>query len=160
MDSHKKIAPPDIATMKAANVNPDTRLATDYLNIFNEYIMLAQMVADGSLEQDILAEWQAKDYLSHFNHSGFVGLKIVEQSYLSLSLEKREIFTQAVDDLIILICEHQSENSSKGNIHIIKDMLSLIEHQRDIVAALITPPKDIKNIENENKQAQIDALFD
>jgi len=25
---------------------------------------------------------------------------------------------------------------------------------------MITPPKDIKNIESENKQAQIDALFD
>ncbi len=154
MDNQSKITAPNNATMKAANVNPKTRLATDYLNIFNEYIMLAQMVGDGSLEHEILLEWQSVDYLSHFHHSGFMGAEIVEQSYLSLSHLKKEIFTQAVDDLIILICDHQNQTNPPS------DLLNLIEHQRDIVASLITPPKDIEHIENEETQAQIDALFE
>jgi len=154
MDNYKNIIAPDKATMKAANVNPDTRLATDYLNIFNEYIMLAQMVADGSLEYEILLEWRPIDYLSHFSHSGFVGKEIVEQSYLSLSHAKKEIFTQAVDDLIILICEHQSQTTPPFEI------LNQIEQQRDIVAALITPPKNPSHIDIEDTQADIDALFD
>lgn len=32
---------PERAILQAANVNHDTGLATDYLSVFNEYIMLA-----------------------------------------------------------------------------------------------------------------------
>ncbi|MEO8318885.1 MAG: hypothetical protein ABI561_11235, partial [Bradyrhizobium sp.] len=34
------------AQLKAANINPRTGLATDYLNHFNEAIMLLEMVPD------------------------------------------------------------------------------------------------------------------
>lgn len=154
MSESSNLKAPTKEQMLAANVNPQTGLATDYLNIFNEYIMLAQLVKSGSMERDILLEWQPIDYCSHFKHSGFVGADIVENSYLSLPDKKKQEFIQATDNLIILICEHQSQDNPPA------EMLNLMEHQRDIVASLITPPKDIEHIENVETQAQIDALFD
>jgi hypothetical protein len=39
--AHRKIDAAHAAVLKAANINPKTGLATDYLNHFNEAIMLA-----------------------------------------------------------------------------------------------------------------------
>jgi len=142
------------AELKAANVNPKTGLATDYLNIFNEYIMLAELVLDGSMEKEILQDWQAIDYATHFSNSGFVGADIVLQSYYSLEKTIRNKFDKEIKHIISLTINHQKHPDSH------KKEICDIKHQRDIIAAMITPPKDIKNIESESKQAQIDALFD
>ena len=54
----------------ATNVNDDTFLATDYLNHFNEIVMLLEMVPD---MPDILTDakdWRPKTYARHFLDSG------------------------------------------------------------------------------------------
>ena len=44
--------------LKAANVHPDTGLATDYLNHFNEVVMLLEMLPDmPDFAEDVLA-WE------------------------------------------------------------------------------------------------------
>jgi hypothetical protein len=61
----------DAASLAAANICPETGLATDYLNHFNEVAMLIQMLADmPEASQDILA-WAPRDYVSHFQVTGF-----------------------------------------------------------------------------------------
>ncbi|WP_213030289.1 hypothetical protein, partial [Acinetobacter baumannii] len=50
------------AQLKAANINPRTGLATDYLNHFNEAIMLLEMVPDmPECAEDFLA-WTPLSY--------------------------------------------------------------------------------------------------
>ena len=52
-----------------ANINPATGLATDYLNRFNEAVMLLDMLAAcPELRSDFLA-WQAMSYREHFRVS-------------------------------------------------------------------------------------------
>jgi hypothetical protein len=54
-----------------ANINPRTGLATDYLNHFNEAIMLLEMLSSCP---DCIADfldWQPKSYREHFIASGF-----------------------------------------------------------------------------------------
>ena len=61
----------DAAALKSANINPDTGLATDYLNHFNEVVMLMEMLPDmPDCAEDVL-DWTPADYCSHFKHSGF-----------------------------------------------------------------------------------------
>ena len=54
------------ALLRAANINPRTGLATDYLNHFNEAVMLLEMVPDiPECAEDFLA-WTPLTYPEHF----------------------------------------------------------------------------------------------
>src|ERR1700742_4392872 len=56
----------DPARLAQANINPATGLATDYLNHFNEAIMLLEMLAKSPACIDDLMEWRPLTYREHF----------------------------------------------------------------------------------------------
>ncbi len=145
---------PDEAALRQANVNPETGLATDFLNLFNEYIMLAELVADGSMDHDVLEDWLPIDYETHFARSGFAGAEVVLAAYRSLDCSARHAFEQAVGQLIDLILVHQDTDPPPA------ELIGQIQHQRDRVAALISEPAETVSAEAEDAQAAIDALFD
>jgi hypothetical protein len=61
----------DRERLAQANINPATGLATDYLNHFNEAIMLLEMLsAMPECVEDFLA-WQPMTYCEHFAASSF-----------------------------------------------------------------------------------------
>lgn len=71
-------------TCAAPMVNPATGLATDYLNHFNEAIMLLDMLADGTFAHDCLADflaWAPKTYYEHFEGSQFSRSDLVIAAY-------------------------------------------------------------------------------
>ena len=60
-----------MARLRAANINPRTGLATDYLNHFNEAIMLLEMIPDmPECAEDFLG-WHPLSYGEHFTASNF-----------------------------------------------------------------------------------------
>jgi len=138
----------------AANVNPDTGLATDFLNLFNEYIMLAELVEDGSMEHDVLSDWLPIDYETHFLRSSFAGAEIVINAYRNLLVDTRKKFEAAIAALIANIMIHQENLAPKPGL------MEEIQLQRDAVAAIINQPTPAKPNSCENTQADIDALFD
>ncbi|HSP49629.1 MAG TPA: hypothetical protein VLN61_05480 [Pseudolabrys sp.] len=56
-----------------ANINPATGLATDYLNHFNEVIMLLEMLSSCSECRDDFLGWRTLSYRAHFAASRFKG---------------------------------------------------------------------------------------
>jgi len=140
--------------LRAANVNPDTLLATDFLNLFNEYIMLAELVADGSMEHDVLGDWLPIDYETHFLRSGFAGATIVLAAYRSMDCDTRQKFEEGVGALIASIMAHQECSNTAP------ELIETIKLQRDMVAASINSPAITDSAKCENTQADIDALFD
>jgi hypothetical protein len=61
----------DAALLAQANINPATGVATDYLNHFNEAVMLLEMLsACPDCAEDFLA-WQPMSYREHFAASRF-----------------------------------------------------------------------------------------
>jgi hypothetical protein len=61
----------DPARLAQANINPITRLATDYLNHFNEVIMALEMLPSmPEFVEDVLS-WRPKTYVEHFAGSHF-----------------------------------------------------------------------------------------
>ena len=64
-----------------ANINPATGLATDYLNHFNEAIMLLEMMASCPECRDDLLAWQPKSYREHFAASNFKGRAVAIAAY-------------------------------------------------------------------------------
>ncbi len=59
----------DRTRLLAANVNPATGLASDYLNHFNEAIMLLELLASGQECLDDFIGWQPMTYREHFEAS-------------------------------------------------------------------------------------------
>ncbi len=67
--------------LQAANINPCTGLATDYLNHFNEAIMLLEMIPDmPECAEDFLA-WNPLSYPEHFIASNFKARDLAIQAY-------------------------------------------------------------------------------
>jgi hypothetical protein len=67
--------------LRAANINPRTGLATDYLNHFNEAIMLLEMIPDmPECAEDFLV-WQPLSYCEHFTASNFKARDLAIEAY-------------------------------------------------------------------------------
>ena len=80
------------ARLKAANINPRTGLATDYLNHFNEAIMLLEMIPDiPECAADFL-EWHPLSYAEHFTASNFKARDLAIEAYQSADLKIRTEF--------------------------------------------------------------------
>src|SRR5437764_10516087 len=70
-----------LAELLAANINPRTGLATDYLNHFNEAVMLLEMIPDmPECAEDFLG-WQPLTYREHFTASHFKARELPIQAY-------------------------------------------------------------------------------
>src|SRR3954467_7263808 len=69
------------ARLRAANINPRTGLATDYLNHFNEAIMLLEMIPDmPDCAEDFLS-WRPLSYREHFAASTFRARALAIEAY-------------------------------------------------------------------------------
>lgn len=80
-------------------INPDTLLATDYLNHFNEVVMLLEMVPD---MPDMLPEcqaWKLKTYPEHFAGSGLDYGPLAADAYAHVPATTKIPFEQTVSQL-------------------------------------------------------------
>src|SRR5271168_4886021 len=91
------------AQLRAANINPRTGLATDYLNHFNEAIMLLEMIPDvPDCAEDFLG-WQPLSYSEHFTASHFKARDLAISAYNSAYPEIREEFDQLTNTMTSIL---------------------------------------------------------
>jgi hypothetical protein len=69
------------ARLADANINPATGLATDYLNHFNEAIMLLEMLSSCPECRDHILGWRPLSYREHFAASRFKGRALAIAAY-------------------------------------------------------------------------------
>ena len=69
------------ALLQAANINPRTGLATDYLNHFNEAVMLLEMVPDMPECAEDFLDWHPLSYAEHFTASNFKARDLAISAY-------------------------------------------------------------------------------
>jgi len=80
------------AKLLAANINPRTGLATDYLNHFNEAVMLLEMIPDiPECAQEFMA-WHPLSYCEHFTSTKFKARDLVIEAYESADTDIRAEF--------------------------------------------------------------------
>jgi hypothetical protein len=85
----------DPARLAAANINPNTGLATDFLNHFNEAIMLLELLpAAPDCEEDFVA-WRPMSYQDHFEASHFKDRELAIAAYEAANPAAR----RALDDI-------------------------------------------------------------
>ena len=73
-----------------ANISPATGLATDYLNHFNEAIMLLEMLAACPDCREDFLSWRPKSYREHFAGSHFKGRELAVAAYNAAEPGARE----------------------------------------------------------------------
>src|SRR3978361_509905 len=71
------------AQLRAANIKPRTGLATDYLNHFNEAIMLLEMIPDMPECAEEFLAWHPRSYREHFMASHFKTRELAIEAYES-----------------------------------------------------------------------------
>src|SRR5690348_5786737 len=87
------------AALKAANINPRTGLATDYLNHFNEAIMLLEMIPDMPECADDFLQWRPLSYAEHFIASNFKARDLAISAYEAADPEIRAEFDQITGNM-------------------------------------------------------------
>jgi hypothetical protein len=92
--------------LRAANINPRTGLATDYLNHFNEAVMLLEMVPDmPDCAEDFLS-WQPLSYAEHFTASNFKARDLAIEAYDTADVRIRTEFdnmTSAITSILTAV---------------------------------------------------------
>jgi len=88
-----------------AHINPVTGLATDYLNHFNEAIMLLEMLPTWPDCRDDLRAWTPMSYREHFRRSHFAGRDCAIAAYERADPGTRDLLDTLTETMIILV-EH------------------------------------------------------
>lgn len=91
------------AKVEGTNINPQTLLATDYLNHFNEIIMMLEMIPDIPDCLEDARAWQPKSYQDHFRDSQFRDRDLAVQAYDHVPALYRRPFEDVIGQMNMLI---------------------------------------------------------
>lgn len=146
--------------LKTANVHPESGLATDYLNHFNEVAMLLEMLADMPDMAEEVLSWAPCDYVEHFRRSGYAGADIVALAYGAAPHALKAHFETIVAalDASLLAAQSQVRDGQMEAAAAIasEDIAPLLAAARAAVSGRI---EDEAVNERAASQAGIDAMF-
>lgn len=91
------------ALLIAANINPRTGLATDYLNHFNEAVMLMDLIPDMPDCYELFLEWTPLSYAEHFIKSNFRSRDLAIAAYNSADMNIRGEFDAVVAKMTTIL---------------------------------------------------------
>src|SRR4051794_10522130 len=91
------------AVLRAANINPRTGLATDYLNHFNEAIMLLEMIPDMPECAEDFLTWTPLSYAEHFWASNFRARDLAIEAYELADPKIRAEFDQLASTMTSIL---------------------------------------------------------
>jgi hypothetical protein len=144
----------DEAELRAANINPYTGLATDYLNHFNEAIMLLEMIPDMPECAEEFLEWQPRSYREHFAASNSRGRELAIAAYDSANPQIRTEFdniTGAMSSILTAVSQAMRE------VHQDKTRTALAQQATGWVKPLATLAGGIIN--GRGAEADIDYIM-
>lgn len=87
------------ARAQGTNIDPQTLLATDYLNHFNEIVMLLELVPDMPECFEDAEAWQPKSYQDHFRESQFRDRELAVEAYEHVPHCYREPFDDVISQM-------------------------------------------------------------
>ncbi len=146
--------------VKGTNINPQTLLATDYLNHFNEIVMTLEMIPDMPELLEDAREWRPKTYPEHFQESGFADKELAIEAYEHVPPRFRQPFELTIgtlDSLVSMTVERAEATVAAGELEQLKVIMSdasgAIRSLVDSASAIIHGT--VRTME----QSEIDALL-
>ena len=148
------------ARAKGSNVNDQTLLATDYLNHFNEVVMLLEMLPDmPEMIEDVKA-WKPKPYQDHFRTSTIADKELAIEAYDRVPKRYREPFDMTVDQinrLILTAVQRLDADIGRGEPELLranaKSLSRIIQRLMDVAGGII------HGSEKTMDQNEIDTLI-
>ena len=168
-DDALKMTKTYMGLVKGTNINEETLLATDYLNHFNEVIMLLEMVPDMPECLEDVKEWQPKTYAEHFLDSAFSDKELAILAYENAAELHRKPFDKTTVEInekvktgIAEIEAVQKNNNPDQLRDTIKTITREIQRLMDRSSAIINGDFGKEELEEviTLDQGDIDALFD
>ena len=149
---------PDPELLKAANINPTTGLATDYLNHYNEIAMMIATMRDMPEMREPVLDWRPIGYTTHFQITGFRDRELAVQAYESVPPEVKARFFAARRqvELAILDVQDLMEAAPEASSQ-------LAARAPEIFAAITRLGGVINGAEDKalaSAQSDVDSLFD
>src|SRR5882762_3104570 len=142
------------ARRRAANIDPRTGLATDYLNHFNEAIMLLEMIPDmPECAEDFLL-WYPLSYREHFMASHFKARDLAIEAYESANAGIRAEFdsiTSAMTSILTAV------GAAMREVRQDKTRATLAEQATGWVKPLVTLAGGIIN--GRGSEADVDYIM-
>ncbi|MEP1931653.1 MAG: hypothetical protein ABJN98_10945 [Roseibium sp.] len=152
--------------LEHANINPNTGLATDYLNHFNEVMMLLEMLpAMPECAEDVIT-WAPLDYEGHFENSSFKDKKLAILAYHAAPAFLREHLEVRVNEINEKVGQIQTQLKEAPEPSVVAaeiaefashEIRPLISSASAIIHGHVEP--EATHHEGEEAQAEIDALF-
>lgn len=143
---------PDPELLKAANINPSTGLATDYLNHYNEIAMMIATLGDMPEMREPVLEWRPIGYAAHFRMTGFRDRDLAVAAYEVVPYEVKARFLAARRELELAIIDVQDliETAPSASIQ-------LATRAPDIFAAIARLGAVINGDQGRSEQSAADA---
>lgn len=146
--------------VRGKNIHEETLLATDYLNHFNEVIMLIGMIPDMPECLEDAKGWAPKSYEEHFRDSVFVDKDLAILAYENAPTRFRVPFDNTVTHMNDLVSEgilRIEAVLSEGNPDKTADMV--LKVSRNLQRLVDTASAIIHGSERAMDQAEIDEML-
>jgi hypothetical protein len=145
------------ARLADANINPVTGFATDYLNHFNEAIMLLEMLPDCPDVLDDLLAWKPMSYREHFMASHFKGRDLAIAAYDAADPVLRDCLdTMATTMSAVLEATRESMRPDMPS----QDAAALAEQAVAWVKPLLARASALINGEGDGEMTNAQAMAD
>lgn len=161
--------------LEGTNIHSTSFLATDYLNHFNEVIMLLEMAIDMPDILEDATEWKPKSYEQHYRDSLLGEKELAIEAYAASPPQFREPFDARVNELnemVLSTIEQAQEVADDPEpnvlISLLESNISELRRTAESIAALVNGASDVGGqlgadhviADDEIGQDDIDALFD
>ncbi len=100
--------------LRAANIHPETRLATDYLNHFNEVIMLLELVPSMPDCVDDVLGWEPASYEEHFVRSHYRDKELVLTAFAAAPAGPKRRFLALVAEMDTIMLDALAQLRTQG----------------------------------------------
>ncbi|MFN0262687.1 hypothetical protein ACKTEK_02300 [Tepidamorphus sp. 3E244] len=151
-------------------VHPETGLATDYLNHYNEIVMLLELVSDMPECIEDASDWQPKSYVDHFRGSGLAIADGVIAAYEASPARYRDAFLASTRELDLIIApaigeiarlyENGSEEAAVSLTETTLDAArGILGQLNGIIHGHLTIADIAISDDTEGAQALVDAMF-
>ncbi len=169
------------ARVDGTTINNITLLSTDYLNHFNELVMMLELAADMPEMLEDVADWHPKTYEEHFRDSSFQHKELAIEAYseappeyrLPLRVTIRQINDTIAETLPVLmgLSEATEDPEASGRFAaecsiFTQTLRELLERAGAIIngaakeAELAVQQEEETEAAEVMNQSSIDALFD
>jgi hypothetical protein len=132
------------AQAEGTNINPQTLLATDYLNHFNEIVMILEMIPDIPECFEEAQAWQPKSYQEHFRDSQFRDKELAVNAFDHVPQCYREPFDDVVNQMNKVVASalekigRAMEEDAGGRLRLVcSDASKALQLMIDIASAII-----------------------